>query len=76
MAATPLPQRPMPLSSVSNRSSLMVGSSITVVNGADRVPTLSAADLSSAGIEYPICQRDYNAQNANLSFRTKDHDHL
>jgi len=74
MTATPLPQRPMPLSSVSNRSSAMVGLFITIIITTDRVPNLSAADLSSAGIEYPICQRDYNAQNANLSLCTKDYD--
>lgn len=76
MTATPLPQRPMPLSSVSNRSSLMVGLSVRIVNGADDVPILSNADLSSAGIEYPIRQRDHNAQTANLSLCTKNHDHF
>lgn len=76
MTATPLPQRPMPLSSVSNRSSLMVGLSISIVNGANRVPTVSATNLSSAGIKYPICQRNYNAQIANLSLCTKNYDYF
>lgn len=71
--ATPLPQRPMPLSSVSNRSSLMVSLFITVVNGADRILYSGVAKLFSTGIEYSVCQRDYNAQVSNLSICTKDH---
>ena len=71
-AMTPLPQRPMPLSSVSNRSSFMVRLLPHCSGGPTHMPYKSRwkskvrADVSTVGTEHSIHQWNYYTQNANL----------